>query len=126
MRLLVALLVPALGACGSRPAATDQPPSLPEAPAPADSLVLTAADSTEVWLVAGRFGVAPDSSTCHERLIEIRRDGRRTPVPLLYTGDVPRLESDSTITTRLWLRCTPGPLHRVNLRTGQPVRLQDG
>lgn len=57
-----------------------------------------------------------------ERGLEIRDGTRRTPVPLLYTRDVPRVVNDSTVSARLWTACMPGPEYRVNLRTGQPVR----
>jgi hypothetical protein len=54
----------------------------------------------------------------------IRRDGKRTPIPLLYTGAPPRLVNDSTIEAAIWLNCRPGNVYQVNLRSGQPVRVK--
>jgi hypothetical protein len=56
--------------------------------------------------------------------MEIRAAGKRTPIPLLYTGELPRLITDSTIEAAIWLNCRPGNVYRVNLRTGQPVRVK--
>lgn len=92
------------------------------APVVADSLALRAPDGHEVWLVAGRTGTGPDGAPCNERLLEIRHEGKRIPVPLLYTGDSPRLVDDSTIEATLWLHCAAGDTYRVNLRTGQPLK----
>ena len=55
--------------------------------------------------------------------MEIRQAGRRTPIPLLYTGAAPALVNDSTIRARVWLRCVPGSAYLVNLRTGVPTRV---
>lgn len=113
----------AISACRERshPAPVDAPVARP-GPASSDSLVLRARDGSEVWLVAGRAGTATGGATCHERLIEIRRDGARIPVPLLYSGGAPVLVDDSTIEVALWLHCVPGDTYRVDLRTGQPVK----
>lgn len=75
-----------------------------------------------IWLVTGRTGATDDGRRCDERLIEIRRDTTRLRVPLLYTGDTPRVVNDSTLEAVLWLRCAPGDTYRVSLRTGQPVK----
>jgi hypothetical protein len=92
------------------------------AAAPADSLVLRTAQGLEVWLTLARDGQDSSGARCVERGLEIREGARRTPVPLLYTRDRPHLLNDSTISARLWTRCTAGPEYRVSLRTGQPVR----
>ena len=91
--------------------------------APADSLALQTPHG-EVWFTAAREATDPSGASCRERVMEIRQDGRRTPIPLLYTGGVPRLVDDSTIEAAIWLHCRPGNVYRVNLRTGQPVRVQ--
>jgi hypothetical protein len=75
----------------------------------------------ELWFTLAREGQDSTGAACVERGIEIREGARRTPVPLLYTRDVPRSVNDSTVTARLWTHCVAGPEYRVNLRTGQPV-----
>jgi hypothetical protein len=77
-------------------------------------------------LAVAAWSQAHDSAgnACKERLLEIRRDGRRIPVPLLYTGSLPKLINDSTMETPIWLHCRPGNLYRVNLHTGYPTRVQ--
>lgn len=92
--------------------AGERPPKVPaEAAAPA-AAVAAPADSR-----ADSGGTA-----CVERGLEIREGARRTPVPLLYTRDLPRIVNDSTLSARLWTHCAAGPEYRVNLHTGQPVR----
>jgi hypothetical protein len=90
--------------------------------APADSLVLRGPRGVELWLTLAREGRASSGTSCVERGLEIRDGSRRTPVPLLYTRDAPRLLNDSTALARLSTHCVAGPLYQVNLRTGQPVR----
>lgn len=119
-------LVVAASACGSRPDVRAGESVREDDAAEAvlaDSLILTAADGSGVWLTAGRDGRKPDGTVCAERLIEIRRGTARVHVPLLYTGEAPRLVDDSTLEARLWLHCEPGDLYRVHLTTGQPVKV---
>jgi hypothetical protein len=92
------------------------------APGPRDSLVATAPGGVEVWFTLARTATAPDGAGCVDRALEIRRDGTRIPVPLLYTGTAPRLVNDSTMRARLSDRCRPGDAYLVDLRTGRPVR----
>jgi hypothetical protein len=94
-----------------------------EAPAPADSLAIVT-PLGEIWFVGAREATDASGAPCRERAMEIRQDDRRTPIPLLYTGDAPRLVDDSTIEAAIWLHCRPGNVYRVNLRTGQPVRVK--
>ena len=119
-------LLVAVFACGSRPETRAhemrQEPAAAAVVVP-DSLVLTAPSGAHVWLTAGRDARKLDGTTCAERLIEIRRDTARVRVPLLYTGEAPRLIDDSTIQARLWLHCEPGDLYHVHLTTGQPVKV---
>jgi hypothetical protein len=89
---------------------------------PPDSLALRTARGVEIWLTLARESRDSSGTTCVERGLEIREGVRRTPVPLLYTRDLPRLVNDSTMSARLWTHCAAGPEYRVNLRTGQPVR----
>lgn len=85
-----------------------------------DSLALTAPGGAEVWFTDGR--VAQDSlgATCRERAMEIRTPHDTVPVPLLYTGEVPTLENDSTLRARVWLNCQARALYLVNIHTGRP------
>lgn len=89
--------------------------------APADSLVTTTADGTEIWFTLAR-GDSGATGRCIDRAIEIRRDGRRIPVPLLYTGTSPALVDDTTLRARRSAHCAPGDAYLVDLRTGRPVR----
>ncbi len=89
---------------------------------PSDSLVLTSAMGAEIWFTLARVATGADGRRCVERGLEIRRGGKRVPVPLLYTGSAPVLLNDSTMRAMLWTHCTPGNPYRVNLRTGHPVR----
>lgn len=89
---------------------------------PPDSLALRLADGGEVWLGEGRAAADPLGRRCRERTLLIIRGGRRTVVPLLYTGDAPELAGDSTVRARLWLNCKPGAWYRVDTRTAQPQR----
>ena len=112
-------------ACGERPAPPPAEAGTTAAgsPVPADSLVATTPDGTELWFTLTR----PDTGggwSCADRALEIRRGTKRTPVPLLYTGVAPEVVNDSTVRARLSTHCRPGPAYLVNLRTGQPVREQ--
>jgi hypothetical protein len=89
---------------------------------PADSLALRTRRGVEVWYTLARESRDSAGAACVDRGLEIRDGARRTPVPLLYTRDTPRLINDSTVSARLWTNCVAGPEYRVNLRSGQPVR----
>ncbi len=113
------------GACHSPPPArltadssTASPPRAP------DSLLLTTPAGIQVWFTDARTDADSAGTACVERVLEIRRDGRRIPVPLLYTGTLPRLVNDSTIEAPIWLHCRPGNVYRVSLTTGHPVRVR--
>ena len=113
-----------MGCAGERPAKVPAEAAAPAAAvaAPADSLALRTARGVEIWLTLARESRDSSGAACVERGLEIREGARRTPVPLLYTRDLPRAVNDSTLSARLWTHCAPGPEYRVNLRTGQPVR----
>lgn len=100
-------------------AASSVPPD-----SPADSLALTAGPGVEVWFTDARQAHDSAGIACEERVLEIRRDGRRIPVPLLYTGSTPTLVNDSTVEAPIWLHCRPGNIYRVNLHTGYPTRVK--
>lgn len=130
-RFMAALLSTALAACGAQGDGEGEP-SPADAPVPSGlpaatwvySLVLTAPGGAEVWFTDGR--VAQDSlgAACNERVLEIRTARDTVRVPLLYTGEAPTLENDSTLRARLWLDCRARALYHVNLRTGRPSRVE--
>lgn len=130
-RFMAIVLSAALVGCGAKgdgegeppPADAPTPPARPAATL-VDSLVLTAPGGAEVWFTDGR--VAQDSlgAACNERVLEIRTARDTVRVPLLYTGEVPTLENDSTMRARLWLDCRARALYHVNLRTGRPSRVE--
>ena len=94
----------------------------PAPPQPADSLVATAPGGVQIWFTLARLGEGEDGSRCVDRTLEIRRNGARVPVPLLYTAAAPELVNDSTIRARLSFRCKPGDAYLVDLRNGRPTR----
>lgn len=118
---IVAIL---LCACGEReePRTPQVENASAEPAAPAESLVATAPGGIEIWFTLARDGRAADGTTCTDRTMEIRREGKRVPVPLLYTGTAPEIVNDTTMRARLSDRCVPGDVYLVDLRTGRPVR----
>lgn len=116
------LLLSLLMACGPAPrksAATHTTTDSAATVAVSDSLVATVSGRT-LWFTMARAAQG-SGGTCLERSLEIRTDSSRQLVPLLYTREAPMPESDSTVLVHLWNDCAPGPLYRVNLRSGQPV-----
>lgn len=111
----------------ARAPASDRP-SPPEhvADLPSDSLVLTTGEGVEVWYGLARSSRAADGRPCVERGLEIRREGRRMQVPLLYTGEAPTLLNDSTMRAVLWTNCRPEAAYLVDLANGRPVRQREG
>ena len=83
--------------------------------------MLTTSRGAEVWFTLVRPATAQNGRQCVERGLEIRSGGRRTKVPLLYTGAAPELLNDTMMRAMLWNDCNPGVPYLVNLRTGQPV-----
>ena len=63
----------------------------------------------------------PTALRCLDRAIEIRRGGKRIPVPLLYTGEAPRIVNDSTARAILYTGCRAGDAYLVDLRNGRPT-----
>ena len=114
-----------LTACGrTERAQTKRSPS--EAAEPQESLATTTASGVEIWFTLSRPARSTEGRSCVERGLEIRRDGRRLPVPLLYTGEAPTVVNDSTMRAMLWTHCRPVTPYRVDLRTGRPVREPEG
>jgi len=89
---------------------------------PQDSLATSTRSGVEVWFTLSRPARSSEGQSCVERGLEIRRDGRRLPIPLLYTGEAPTVVNDSTIRAMLWTDCRPVTPYRVDLQTGRPVR----
>ena len=89
---------------------------------PADSLVASTRDGVEIWFTLTRTDSASGGRHCQERGMEVRREGKRLPVPLLYTGETPVLINDSTLRARLWTNCQPGDFYLVDLTSGHPSR----
>ncbi len=73
------------------------------------------------WFTLTRQAHDSAGVACQERALEIRSDSARRLVPLLYTGEAPVPESDSTVLVHLFQECRPGALYRVDLRSGQPT-----
>lgn len=91
--------------------------------APIAELALKVSDSVAVWFTSARADTSADGTACLERVMEIRAGSRVVPIPLLYTGEIPTITSDSTLQVHIWRHCVPADLYRVNLRTGQPTRV---
>jgi hypothetical protein len=107
---------------------TPAPPPTPAAVEPAaqeprDSLVLTAADGSQIWFTEARVGHDSAGRVCSERSVEIRRGERRIRVPLLYTGAVPIRRGAHEIEAELWLDCRPMARYRVDLESGRPTKV---
>ncbi len=120
--LLIVAGAIALPAC-TAPAADRSPRGATEITArTADSLVLTTPGGAQVWFTLARSATGAGGQACVERGLEIRGQGRKIPVPLLYTRVPPELVNDSTMRAILWTHCQPGDAYLVNLRSGQPVR----
>ncbi len=117
----------ALVACGAgegsggarRPPGDSAGPAL--AAAPAESLAVSGS-GVEIWFTLSRRGSSSDGKPCIDRTIELRRDGKRIPVPLLYTEEAPRIVNDSTARAVLYTNCIAGDHYLVDLRSGRPTR----
>jgi hypothetical protein len=114
-----------LAACGP-PERAQSKTSAGEAARPPDSLATSTRSGVEIWFTLSRPGRSKEGESCVERGLEIRGQGRRLPVPLLYTGEAPTVINDSTMRAMLWTNCRPVTAYRVDLRTGRPVREAEG
>jgi hypothetical protein len=124
MRYLCGALL-LLAACGEKPRTAVAADSLSAAPPkPEAELVLTAPNGIEVWFTDARTARDSAGAACTERVMQVRREGKRIAVPLLYTGAKPTLVNDSTMEAAIWLNCRPGNVYHVNLRTGYPERVK--
>jgi hypothetical protein len=93
---------------------------------PPDSLASAVRTGQEIWFTLSRNAQSPDGRPCVERGLEIRTDGKRIPIPLLYTREAPVLLNDSTLRAKLYTNCGAIASYRVDLRCGRPVRERSG
>ena len=125
--MLFAGAIIAAGACTrdlpQRPPAADS--TVATEATPGDSLAIRGPGGLEVWFTLARTDRAPDGRSCTARTLEIRRNGSRIPVPLLYTGEAPRMVNDTTLEATIYRACAPAALYYVDLRTGQPTPVRD-
>ncbi len=84
-------------------------------------MVLRMTDGAEIWLAAGRPDTSAAGELCTERLFEVRREGRRILVPLLYSMGAPEIIGDTVVRAALYRHCAPSAWYLVSTRTGQPV-----
>jgi hypothetical protein len=89
--------------------------------APRESLAVNG-PGVQIWFTLPRQGTGPDGTPCIDRAIELRRDGKRIPIPLLYTEEAPRIVNDTTARAVLYTNCTAGDPYLVDLRSGRPTR----
>jgi hypothetical protein len=124
-RFMAVVLSAALAGCGDEPPPADAPvpPGRPTATW-VDSLVLTTPSGEEVWFTDGRAAHDSLGVACSERVLEIRTARDTVAVPLLYTGEAPTLENDSTLRARVWLDCQAQTPYHVNIHTGRPSRVE--
>jgi hypothetical protein len=119
MKRLLPLVL--LAACTGPAEAPRMSQSPAPPPPPADSLVLTLPDSTTIWLLPGRKGVAADGSTCDEWSIQTRNGAGRHLAPLLYTRHAPRLIRGKVLAIQS-NRCVDGDLYLIEPATGYPFK----
>jgi hypothetical protein len=110
-----------LAACGPSDHKTTALADTSVSIAPKESLAV-AGSGVEIWFTFSRPGLAADGTPCVDRGIELRRDGKRIPVPLLYTHEAPTIVNDTTARAVLYTSCLPGDAYLVDLRTGRPTR----
>ena len=89
--------------------------------APADTHILDLADSTEVWLTAGRVGRGPTGAPCLERGLQLRKGPLRIQVPLLYTSELPVVVRGKLVAS-LSTDCVSGQLYTIDAATGYPTK----
>jgi hypothetical protein len=122
-------IVAALSCTSGRPPAaagsdTAAAATVAAAPVPADSLAASAPGGLEVWFTMARNDRGADGRLCTDRTLEIRRGPGRVAVPLLYTGEAPRIVNDTTLEAVLYRGCRPLARYRVDTRTGQPTPMR--
>jgi hypothetical protein len=112
-------------ACASPPPAREKVEVARDS-TPADSLALATPAAGEIWFTLTRSDRDASGHSCQERGLEIRRAGKRIPVPLLYTRETPVLLNDSTARATLWTNCVRGDAYLVDLRSGRPTPERSG
>jgi hypothetical protein len=108
------------GSRGAQPPVADTAGSATVA-APSESLAAKG-PGVEIWFTLARQGSMPDGKPCVDRAIELRRDGKRIPIPLLYTEEAPSIVNDTTARAGVYTNCTAGDPYLVDLRSGRPTR----
>jgi hypothetical protein len=119
---LVLLLLAGCGAHGE-PEAGAVPEVAQAAPPVPDTLVLSLPGGNTVWLAEGRRAVDSAGTPCFERSVEIRREGVKLKVPLLFTGAIPTRVDDSTIQAFLYHDCRPANAYKIGVRDGMPHKV---
>ncbi len=121
-RWLAMALAASAASCGAgrnaRSTTSDSTAAVPSS----ESLAVSGPGTVEIWYTHSRTGKRPDGSDCVDRAIEIRRGSERIPVPLLYTGEAPRIVNDSMARAILYTGCRAGDAYLVDLRNGRPTR----
>ena len=120
-RVAAITLSSCLAACGT---SAEKPATVVDSTvsnAPKDSLAV-AGPGVEIWFTLSRPAKSPDGSPCTDRAIELRREGKRIPVPLLYTREAPTIVNDTTARAVLYTGCVGGDVYLVDLRSGRPTR----
>jgi hypothetical protein len=110
-----------LAACGTSGHKTTAVADTAVSAAPKESLAV-AGPGVEIWFTFSRPGLAADGTPCVDRAIELRREGNRIPVPLLYTHEAPTIVNDTTARAVLYTGCLAGDAYLVDLRSGRPTR----
>lgn len=101
----------------------ERPPSAPQVPVLADSLVLEAPGGITVWFTQAREARDSLGAPCQERALEVRRDTTRRGVGLLYTREAPTRLGTDAMRAVLYNGCRPGPAYRVDFSTLSPRRM---
>jgi hypothetical protein len=123
--MVTGLVLVLLAGCGTRgePEAGAVPEVAQASPPVPDTLVLSLPGGNTVWLAEGRRAVDSAGTPCFERSVEIRREGVKLKVPLLFTGAIPTRVDDSTILALLYHDCRPSASYKVGVRDGMPHRV---
>lgn len=111
-----------VGSCGGGRKDRAASPDSAAVAVSSDSLAVSGAAGVEIWFTHSRPGKRTDGTACVDRAIELRRGSNRIPVPLLYTGEAPRIVNDSTARAILYTSCRAGEAYLVDLRNGRPSR----
>jgi hypothetical protein len=123
--MLTCLVVVLLAGCGAHgePEAGAVPEVAQAAPAVPDTLVLSLPGGNTVWLAEGRRAADSAGTPCFERSVEIRREGVKLKVPLLFTAAIPTRVDDSTFQALRYHDCRPANAYKIGVRDGMPHKV---